>query len=276
MDDRDRCPPARGDEAELFRLYNDELMRTVSHAVGYSTPQIVEDACSFAWAKFLQVQPDRDKNWRGWLFRTAQREVWVLEGRLRDHWPLGEAGEEERMLAASTLGRPDPYEIRLAVNEAFEILEHLPERLQRIALLRALGMRHKDISELTGDSPVRVGQLIVRANDHIYGVLDERAHQQRQLPQRAQRLEQLERRPPSWLTERIGRPPSRGRRNISQSATRRAWRRAALALDDFRAAGGFGEVSRDQPDKLQQLRELADTAVADLKRVRQIGRGCER
>src|SRR5687768_12511510 len=104
MDDRHRYPSARGDETELFRLYNDELLRSISQSVGYTTPQVVEDACSFAWAKFLQCQPDRDKNWRGWLFRTAQREVWVLEGRLREQRPLGDEWQQERLLAAATPG----------------------------------------------------------------------------------------------------------------------------------------------------------------------------
>src|SRR4051794_6703209 len=154
MDDRHRLPPARGDEAELFCDYNDELMRIVGQAVGYSTPQVIEDACSFAWAQFLQHQPDRDQNWRGWLFRTAQREAWRLNARSREAGSLsGEAVEEDRSLAASTAGRPDPFETQLDVSDAFEVLEHVPQRLRRIALLRALGMRHKDISELTGDSP---------------------------------------------------------------------------------------------------------------------------
>src|SRR4051812_20465543 len=83
MADQDRYPPAHGDEAELFRAFNDELMQTVGSAVRWTTPHVIEDSCAFAWSKFLQCQPDRDRNWRGWLVRTAQREAWALEGRLR-------------------------------------------------------------------------------------------------------------------------------------------------------------------------------------------------
>ena len=282
MDDRDRFPPARGDEAQLFREYNDELLRTVAKAVGPSTPQLIEDACSFAWAKFLQCQPDRNENWKGWLFRTAQREAWRLSARSRETRSLGSyAGEEDRVLEASTRGRPDPYETQLDVNEAFEILEHLPERLRRIALLRALGMRHKDISELTGDSPTRVGQLIARANMHIYDFLSARAEEQQLLPARAQQLAALERRPPAWLTERIGRPPRVGKRKVSQATTRRAWRRAALALDAYRAAGGFepNAVDRElREPELRQLRVQADQSVDELnrERARQMRRSCGR
>jgi DNA-directed RNA polymerase specialized sigma24 family protein len=84
MADPDSRPPARGDEAELCRAYNDELLQTVARSVRASSPQTIEDACAFAWAKFMENQPDRDRNWRGWLFRVAQFESWRLE-RERSH-----------------------------------------------------------------------------------------------------------------------------------------------------------------------------------------------
>jgi hypothetical protein len=61
----------RGDEDELFRAYNHVLMRLIGAAVRVSAEQTVEDACAFAWAKFLESQPDRDHNWKGWLFRIS-------------------------------------------------------------------------------------------------------------------------------------------------------------------------------------------------------------
>ena len=79
----------------------------MAKAVGPSTPQLIEDACSFAWAKFLQCQPDRNENWKGWLFRTAQREAWRLSARSRETRSLGGyAGEEDRVFEASTRSRP--------------------------------------------------------------------------------------------------------------------------------------------------------------------------
>ena len=66
MDDRP-FPPAQGDEAELFRTFNRDLQRRVSSRVRVSSPQVVEDACSFAWAQFMQHQPDRGHSWRSWL-----------------------------------------------------------------------------------------------------------------------------------------------------------------------------------------------------------------
>jgi len=54
MADQTPFPPARGDEAALFRDYNAELTRTVAGAVTTSTPQVIEDAVASAWTRFLQ------------------------------------------------------------------------------------------------------------------------------------------------------------------------------------------------------------------------------
>src|SRR5919204_505986 len=102
MADSDSHPALRGDEAELFQAYNDELLRTLSRSVRVSTPQTIEDALS--------------------------------------------------------------------------IIERLPPRLRRIAMLRGMGVRPKEIGEITGDSRVRVSQLIARANAEVYEIRAERAH----------------------------------------------------------------------------------------------------
>jgi hypothetical protein len=59
MAEPDLLPRAHGDEGELFRDFNDTLMRLVTHRLHGVSPETVEDACSFAWAQFLQHQPDR-------------------------------------------------------------------------------------------------------------------------------------------------------------------------------------------------------------------------
>jgi hypothetical protein len=71
MADSNRFPPACGDEADLFRTFNDELMQCIDRSVRDSTPQTIEDACAFAWTEFMRHQPSRDRNWQGWLFRAA-------------------------------------------------------------------------------------------------------------------------------------------------------------------------------------------------------------
>jgi DNA-directed RNA polymerase specialized sigma24 family protein len=84
MADSTAYPPAHGDEAQLYRDFNDDLMRSIARSVKHTRPDTVEDACSFAWAKFLQCQPSREDNWRGWLFRTAQYQAWAIERKTLD------------------------------------------------------------------------------------------------------------------------------------------------------------------------------------------------
>lgn len=52
-------PAPRGDEAALFDAYSEALLRNVANAVDASTPEVIEDACAYAWAAFLEHQPDR-------------------------------------------------------------------------------------------------------------------------------------------------------------------------------------------------------------------------
>ena len=174
----------------------------------------------------------------------------------------------------------DQYAIRDGVEDAFSVLEHLSPRLQQIAMLRALGLRHAEISKITGDTPTRVAQLIAQANMRIYEHLEERSLDTERLSPRAKRLWELERDQPRWLTSRIGRVPQSTRRSASQSEKRRAWRRAALALDDYRTAIGrrrfdeAAEVPPADPDHAR-LHGLARRAVDNLTHVRGrcIGRG---
>src|SRR2546423_12724160 len=126
MADHDSRPPARGDEAELFRAYNDELLRTVARSVRVSSPQTVEDACAYAWAKFMEHQPDRDRNWQGWLFRVAQFESWRLERQAGRDVRLRTSEYEPRTWSA--VDPRDRYEIHDDVDDAFSILERLPQR----------------------------------------------------------------------------------------------------------------------------------------------------
>src|SRR5215212_3944993 len=79
----DEHKPQQGDEADLFRSYNDTLMRRVRSAVR-SSPEVVEDACAIAWAQFLRHQPDRNRAWRAGLFTTAERTAWILDAQRRE------------------------------------------------------------------------------------------------------------------------------------------------------------------------------------------------
>jgi DNA-directed RNA polymerase specialized sigma24 family protein len=262
MATNDPRPGPRGDEAELFRVFNDELMQTVAGSVYQSTPQTIEDACAYAWAQFLEHQPDRDRNWQGWLFRTAQRQAWLLERQAHENFPLRSFEWEDMRETVQGIAE-DRLDVHRDVQDALSIIGRLPPRLQRIALLRGLGLRHSDISEITGDSPTRVQQLITRVNDQIHEQLAERMHADDRFSPRAERLWQLETQTPAWLTGRIGKVPRHSRRTSGTTEARRAWRRAAIALDDYRTATGpapFDELL-DAPARDPELERLRRTAL---------------
>jgi hypothetical protein len=248
-------------------------------SVRVSSPQTVEDACAHAWAKFMEHQPDRDRNWQGWLFRVAQFESWRLERQAGRDLRIRTSPDEPPRRTWNAVDPREPYEIRVDVDDAFSILERLPQRLRRIALLRALGVRPGQIGEITGDSKRRVSQLIARANAEIYEILAERARFAAPESPRAQRLWQLEHDQPDWLTDRIGRVPRSSRRGKIVT-TQRAWRRAALALDDYRSAVGptrFADALERPPrdPELRRAHEAVQRAINDLahERGKSIGRG---
>jgi hypothetical protein len=226
----------------------------------------------------MERQPDRERNWRGWLFRTAEREAWRLTREIGIPIPMRDVEYEPG--AWVPIDPRDHSAIRDGVEDAFSVLGHLSPPLQRIAMLRALGLRHAEISGITGDTPTRVAQLIAQANMRIYEHLEERSIDTRELSPRAKRPWELERGQPRWLTSRIGRAPQSTRRSTSQGETRRAWRRAALALDDYRTAIGrrrleeAADVPPAEPDHAR-LHFLSRRAVDNLTHVRGrcVGRG---
>jgi RNA polymerase sigma factor (sigma-70 family) len=268
--------PQQGDEAELFERYNAQLMRRVS-AVVRTSPEIIEDACSIAWAHFLRHQPDRNREWRAWLFRTAQREAWILDGKRRETKPLDHDGEDGHRIAEPSDPR-DAFTERDELEAAVEVIGQLPPRLRRIAFLRATGHRYKEIQEITGDSQTRVSQLIRRANDHIRDALQELEAAEVALPPKAVRLRELESDPPDWLTRQIGEPPH-GRGGREGYATRLlGWRRAALAIEDYRELTGYdSEVHalgpRPRPEAYAKAFDAAQRAIDALAQQRSCGRG---
>jgi len=218
-------PPIRlrGDELDLFAQFNGELFRTIRRQVDTSH-ETVEDACAFAWVEFLRIQPDRERNWRGWLVRTAQREAWRLTAAERSHVPDYEAPEF-----------PDPadrYEQRLEFQAALQQLQLLPPRLQQVVLVNSQVWKQAEAAEILGVSRQRVAQLLVEAALEVAALNEKRHAEQRPVASpRSARLRELETRPPAWLTAAIGTLPARSK---SSAGVVLAWRRAALAIDDYR------------------------------------------
>jgi DNA-directed RNA polymerase specialized sigma24 family protein len=270
---------ARGDEAELFRTYNAELMRRVSRLVN-TEAAVVEDACAFAWAQFMHHQPDRDRNWRGWMLSVAQREAWRLHrqrapiARLAEAWELTPGVPEPRE-------RLDRLEVRAELTEAVGVLASLPPRLREVAFLRALGLRYTEIADVTGDSLRRVDRLLRSASIRMDEQVARRQRDGREVPARLRRLEELERTPPPWLICRIGRPPNVLNPRFSRAGEALAWRRAALALDDYRRV--HEPTLPDVPPEHTPVDEAAErnwtvvlAAIGRLERCRDRSRTLER
>jgi DNA-directed RNA polymerase specialized sigma24 family protein len=98
------------------------------------------------------------------MFRTAQREAWRLTREIGIPIPIRDVAEKRGDNWVPVDPR-DQYAIRDGVEDVFSVLGHLSPHLQQIKLLRALGLYHAEISEITGDSPRRVAELIAQAED---------------------------------------------------------------------------------------------------------------
>ena len=229
-----RMPPRglQGDEAELFRKFNDELMRLIRGSVHEVGHEVVEDACAFAWSRFLVCQPDRDRNWRGWLFRTAQRRAWELARERVATVPLlGPGEEDDRGLAREPADPRDAFRTRLALRRALNAFDRLPDDQKRLVALRGQGYSYQEIKELTGETYAYVNRRLVEADAHLRLLLAD--PHERPPNARVDRLHELERDAPEWLVAHIGRPPAIDTHRSAGTALQ-AWRRAALAIDDYR------------------------------------------
>ena len=167
-------------------------------------------------------------------------------------------------------------EFRAALQE----LQKLPERLQAVVFMRSQSTKQSEVAEVLGVSTQRIDQLLRAASVKLRDVSERRIEASRPVASpRAARLRELEDDPPKRLTEAIGRVPGR---NKSSSGVVLAWRRAALAIDDYRRAQS-SERSR-QPGDIQSdvttSHAHAERAIEQLRferrRSRQGSRGLER
>ncbi len=227
----------------------------------------IEDACSFAWVQFFRYQPSRDREWRGWLFRTAQREAWRLNAQQYAERPM--------------LHDTDGYEERLEFQAALEELHKLPEHLRAVVLLNAAVGRHADVAAILGVSRQHVGYLLQQVSVAVQDRAERRAELERPVASpRAARLRELQDEPPEWLLNTIGRVPPLGK---STSGCILAWRRAALAIDDYRrvsgwtsAGEGVGPTPTDPPARRAHQRAERTIAQFHEERQRRHGRLRER
>src|SRR4051794_6639994 len=161
-------------------------------------------------------------------------------------------------------------------------VKRLPKRMRQVVVVRSQVPRHKDVADILGISTGRVGYLLATVGNTLRQLDEQRAERERPIASpRAARLRELEENTPEWLIEAIGRLPTRGK---NASATVLAWRRAALAIDDYRSAHGWTSSENGLGPKpasdlpARRAHDRAERAVNQVReeRVRQSGRSRDR
>jgi RNA polymerase sigma-70 factor (ECF subfamily) len=146
----------------LFDQYQRPLTRYVCSfgLAGQDAEDVVQD--TFV-ALFRHVRSGRDqRNLPGWLFRVAHNLALKQRRRQRTHWwPRPEVQDVRLRMDPA----PNPEE-RLAEAEEqsrwSRIMEALPERDRQCVLLRAEGMKYREIASALGLSLGMVAKIMLR------------------------------------------------------------------------------------------------------------------
>ena len=148
--------PVQGDEAALYERHAERLQRSVAHALGGDRHH-AEDACAFAWAQLVAIQPERTERIFAWLRTTAIRKgIELATQQRREAAPGAEDADElcsweERVVDAEVLERS------LEGREAAETLKALRPREARYLALLAAGYSYAEIAEREGGEKHRGG-----------------------------------------------------------------------------------------------------------------------
>ena len=263
-------PPQQGDEAQLFERYSERLRRATRLAINTS-PDIVDDACAFAWMKLVTNQPRRETAF-SWLKEVARNEALRLDRLSRQISELPDEGAHRAGVDVPVAAHRKP-EVTQGLLEVRERLGQLPERQRELVFLKAAGWRRADIAERFGISETRVNQVLARASTKMRE-MDVREHAV--TSPRAERLRALEDRPPRYLVAAIGRAPRMDPKRGNE-VHRRDWKRLALAIEDFREAHGITDrvVALGRDATVPEHRALTHR-IQSYRRGRGLSHGLER
>jgi RNA polymerase sigma factor (sigma-70 family) len=160
----------RGDEAALYRLHHERLVRVVRRRVGGS-PALIEDACSFAWTQLLCHQPPRQPELFGWLCTVAIHEAHRLSRleRRDDRLDIRVAGRGDGTLvrAESVEDTRASIEHQLQARAALARVAQLCPRERELFALQIAGLSYQEIAAATGDSVRTVDRQLRRAHAHV-------------------------------------------------------------------------------------------------------------
>ena len=263
--------PLRGDEAELFAMYDERLRRSVRYAVN-TTPENINDACACAWGQLLIYQPERETVFP-WLITVAKREAIRLDRQQRG---FGLDLDPDREIDAR-----DSFGSVEHLIDARRRLQPLNDRERQATLLKALGWTYVEGAKRLGISKTRFNQLLVRATAKMH------AHEmgERDLsdaPPRVRLLDELQREPPMFLRASIGRAPPAAARD-GRYGDRREWSRLALSIVDYRVTHGVTDPvhplgpPHEERDPERLMLESRMTRYNDARaHARQVHRGISR
>lgn len=161
----------------LYRRLARPLARMLQRRTG-APPEIVDDACAFAWAQLVAVPPDQvDERIGGWLYVVASRECWRLLGK-QDASPFDDAGEDdERGPEIERVPSPEDVEARgIAAVESDRIraaLATLKPAQRLVLLMRARGYSYDQIAESTGKTYTWVNRHLAEGKAALKRALGE-------------------------------------------------------------------------------------------------------
>ena len=156
------APMPHGDEEALYRAHHKRLLRLIARDVP-ARPQVIEDACGFAWTELLARQPERTSI-VGWLRIVARREairlaqsdrVTVLMSAI-DPDGLTDRGQSTSCPTASASQHRDAL-------DALVLLAGLPERKRTFLAAKVAGYSYDEIASELDVSWLTVNRQLVRA-----------------------------------------------------------------------------------------------------------------
>jgi RNA polymerase sigma factor (sigma-70 family) len=155
-------PALRGDEETLYSTHHTRLLQLVAIDVS-ARPQVIEDACGFAWAELIARQPERTSI-VGWLRVVARREAVRLARHDRVTVSLsGLRADDPAPRAARDTSPPDAPYAHCEVLEALAAVAALPERQRTFLSLKVAGCSYDEIAQHLGVTWRTVDRRLVRA-----------------------------------------------------------------------------------------------------------------
>jgi RNA polymerase sigma factor (sigma-70 family) len=168
---RSSTPAPHGDEEALYRAHHTRLLRLIARDVS-ARPQVIEDACGFAWAELLARQPERTSI-VGWLRVVARREAIRLArcDRATVSMSTIDAHALHRRTRSTCCPRSEADEQGEAL-EALALIAALPERKRTFLALKVAGYSYNELTAELNVSWLTVNRQLVRARAAVRAARD--------------------------------------------------------------------------------------------------------